>query len=109
MFYDACNNNIRWQHSPRRAYRLRRVPDILPVSLQDFLHRFKPVLRARNKTVGLHPTPHKLFEKSLTKTLIFSVLMKGQGMKSLVGVWGGQPQGLWTHISDVRLFLFVLV
>jgi len=56
------------------------------------LHKIKS---NKVKTVGVAHT-HKLFAKSLTKNLIkkFFIFMKGQGMKSLVGVWGGKPQGL---------------
>ena len=36
-----------WRHSEgqRRQGRLRRVPDLLPVRLQDFLHRCQPEVR----------------------------------------------------------------
>jgi len=63
-------------------------------------------LKLKHKTVGLCPTPCKLFEKSLTKTLTGNAQMRiskrkglrglvplqGEGTASLLGVWGEAPR-----------------
>ena len=53
MNYDACKD-LEFQYLKRHDEkgRLRRVPDFLPVCLQDFLHSGKSELREQQPLIG---------------------------------------------------------
>ena len=88
--YEACTDIKHKKVTEHcKEGRLRRVPDLLPVSMQDFLHRRKSDLRAVQISFCLHKKDDQRDRSRCGRSFVAIVQMIG----------GGANGGLWTRES----------